>query len=450
MNNGCDLNCGAMYLHLFQAYKDGLVDEAAIDQAVVRLYATRMKLGLFEPQTPWAQLGIADVDTEGNATANESAAEKTLVLLKNNGVLPLKDVSSIAVIGPNADSVAALEGNYCGTSSEYITPLRGIREKANGARIYYAPGCHLWKDKVEPLALPGDRFAEAEAAAKAADVSIVCVGLDASLEGEEGDASNSRTIGDKPDLKLPGLQEELLERVAAVGKPVVVVCLSGSAMDLSYAHEHAAAVVQAWYPGAQGGRAVAALLFGGFSPSGRLPLTFYRSLESVPEFTDYSMEGRTYRYIKEEPLYPFGYGLSYTSFAFGGVEAPKEYCGEGTAKIKAVVSNEGAMAGRDVVQLYIKRYDVEDRFLPAPIWSLKAIQTVELAPSESKTVEFELGAESFSLFDRDGNQEMAPGKAEVYIGGSQPDQRSVELTGKAPLKASVEITGAVSIRKAKR
>jgi beta-glucosidase len=275
------------------------------------------------------------------------------------------------------------------------------------------------------------------------------LGLDANLEGEEGDASNSYASGDKSNLSFPGLQSELLEKIISVGKPVIVVCLAGSAMDLSYAQEKASAVIQAWYPGAQGGRAIASLLFGEFSPSGRLPVTFSRDTDFLPEFTDYSMEGRTYRYFKGEPLYPFGYGLGYTVFEYKDFEIAKTWDGNGAITAKATVTNTGGIAGIETAQLYIGWQSPEERFIPAPAFSLKGFKAIELAPGESKTIEFELGAESFSLFDADGNQEVVPGTAAVHLGGSQPDARSVELVGRAPLKALVEVTGSVAIRKAK-
>ena len=249
-----------------------------------------------------------------------------MVLLKNDGLLPLdkNKIKSIAVIGPNANSRDALVGNYVGTSSQYITALEGIqRYVGEDVRVYSAEGCHLWKDKVECLARVKDRFAEAVIAAEQADVVVMCLGLDAFLEGEEGDAGNEYASGDKKDLRLPGLQQELLEEVTAVGKPVVLVLLAGSAMDLSWAQNNVNAIVDAWYPGARGGKIIAEVLFGETAPNGKLPVTFYTSTDELPDFKDYSMDNRTYRYYKGTPLYPFGYGLSYTDVEYKNASISK-------------------------------------------------------------------------------------------------------------------------------
>ena len=216
------------------------------------------------------------------------------------------------MIGPNADSRVALIGNYHGTSSRYITVLEGIQDEVEDeVRVLYSEGCQLFKDKTENLAWTQDRISEAVITAEHSDVVILCVGLDETLEGEEGDTGNSDASGDKKDLHLPKVQEELIQKVTAVGKPTVIVLMAGSAIDLNYAQEHCNGILLAWYPGARGGKAVADLLFGKVSPSGKLPVTFYKDLEGMPEFTDYSMKNRTYRYMEGEALYPFGYGLTY-------------------------------------------------------------------------------------------------------------------------------------------
>ena len=230
-------------------------------------------------------------------------------------------MKTIGVIGPNANSRAALVGNYEGTASRYVTVLEGIQDYVgDDVRVMYSEGCALFKDRVCVLSEPNDRLAEVKGVCEASDVVIVCLGLDATLEGEEGDTGNEFASGDKPDLNYPGLQNEILKAAYESGKPVVLVSLTGSAMDLSWADEHIPAIVQAWYPGSRGGEAVARLLFGECSPEGKLPVTFYRSVEELPEFTDYSMKGRTYRYMEQEALYPFGYGLSYTEFSLSEPE----------------------------------------------------------------------------------------------------------------------------------
>ena len=296
VNNGCDLNCGVAFLHLPKAYEDGLVSEEAITAAVERLMEIRIRLGMMKDYpSPYEDLSYDLVECKEHVDLSVEAARRSMVLLKNeNNMLPLdvKKIRSIAVIGPNANSRAALVGNYQGTSSRYITPLEGIQQYVgDDVRVTYAEGCHLYKNKVEGLGEDKDRFKEAVIAAEHADVVVLCLGLDATVEGEEGDAGNEYASGDKLGLNLPGLQEELLETITAVGKPVVLVLSAGSAIDLSWAEEHVPAILDSWYPGARGGKAVAEALFGDYAPNGKLPVTFYQGTENLPEFTDYSMAG---------------------------------------------------------------------------------------------------------------------------------------------------------------
>ncbi|NOU74666.1 glycoside hydrolase family 3 protein [Paenibacillus sp. LMG 31458] len=442
LNNGCDLNCGNVYLHLKSAYEQGLITEQTIDISITRLMETRIRLGLLddEKQVPYTSIPYEVVECEEHLACARLAAEKSMVLLKNQGILPLKRdaVRSIAVIGPNADSRQALIGNYCGTASRYYTVLDGIREAVQpGTRIYYAEGCHLYKDRVEVLAEPKDRFAEALSVAERADVVVICLGLDASLEGEEGDVSNEYASGDRKHLQLPGLQQDLLETIHATGKPVILVLLSGSAIAVNWADEHVEAIVQAWYPGAEGGRAVASLLFGDSNPSGRLPVTFYRSVEELPDFCDYSMENRTYRYMMQEALYPFGYGLSYTTFQYERVDLAKMIYEQGqSVHLNILVKNEGKYAGEETVQLYVKALDASFR---TPNWQLKGFRKVFLKPGEECLVSFCLTDEELALFDEEGAAVVEPGVFEAYIGGSQPDSRSIALTGRSPVCYRFEI-----------
>ena len=239
-----------------------------------------------------------------------------MVLLKNDGILPLKkeEIHTIGIIGPNANSRNSLIGNYHGTSSEYVTVLEGMKQAAGDQiRVLYSEGCHLWKDTIEHLAAPGqpDRLAEEQAVAEYSDVVLLVVGLDETLEGEEGDTGNSDASGDKKDLEFPEPQKKLMDQILECKKPVILVNMTGSAMNLSVAEEKAAAIIQAWYPGARGGKAVSDVIFGEKSPSGKLPVTFYKDTSDIPDFEDYSMKNRTYRYYTGEPLYPFGYGLTY-------------------------------------------------------------------------------------------------------------------------------------------
>lgn len=432
VNNGCDLNCGSAFLHLKEAYDEGLLSEEKITAAVERLMEVRIRLGMMKDYpSPYDDIPYEKVECREHVALAVEAARRSMVLLKNDGLLPLKKekLTSIAVIGPNANSRDALVGNYVGTSSQYITPLEGIQQYVgDDVRVYYSEGCHLYHDKVEALAHVKDRFAEAVIAAEQADVVVLCLGLDATIEGEQGDAGNEYASGDKIDLRLPGLQQELLETVTAVGKPVVLLLSAGSAMDLSWAQEHVNAIIDTWYPGARGGRAVAEALFGDFSPNGKLPVTFYASTDDLPDFKDYSMENRTYRYFKGKPLYPFGYGLSYGQITYSDavIDRTRTAIGD-TLTVRATVKNESTYPLHEAVQVYV--HDVESA-TRTPIWQLRGVQCVSLAPGESKMVEMTLSARDFAIIREDGSCVVEPGAFRVAIGGQQPDARSVQLTGR--------------------
>ncbi len=433
VNNGCDLNCGSAFLHMKEAYEQGLVTEEAITEAVERLMEVRIRLGMMENYpSPYDNVAYDCVECREHVEKSLEAARRSMVLLKNDGLLPLdkNKIKSIAVIGPNANSRDALVGNYVGTSSQYITALEGIqRYVGEDVRVYSAEGCHLWKDKVECLARVKDRFAEAVIAAEQADVVVMCLGLDAFLEGEEGDAGNEYASGDKKDLRLPGLQQELLEEVTAVGKPVVLVLLAGSAMDLSWAQNNVNAIVDAWYPGARGGKAIAEVLFGETSPNGKLPVTFYSSTDELPDFKDYSMENRTYRYYTGTPLYPFGYGLSYTDVEYKNASISKNEGMIGdTFTVEVEVENKGTYKVHEGVQLYVKDLEASTR---VPNWQLRGVENVCLEAGETKKVALELSARDFALITEAGECVVEPGTFRVAIGGQQPDERSRELTGKS-------------------
>ena len=433
VNNGCDLNCGSAFLHMKEAYEQGLVTEEAITEAVERLMEVRIRLGMMENYpSPYDNVAYDCVECREHVEKSLEAARRSMVLLKNDGLLPLdkNKIKSIAVIGPNANSRDALVGNYVGTSSQYITALEGIqRYVGEDVRVYSAEGCHLWKDKVECLARVKDRFAEAVIAAEQADVVVMCLGLDAFLEGEEGDAGNEYASGDKKDLRLPGLQQELLEEVTAVGKPVVLVLLAGSAMDLSWAQNNVNAIVDAWYPGARGGKAIAEVLFGETSPNGKLPVTFYSSTDELPDFKDYSMENRTYRYYTGTPLYPFGYGLSYTDVEYKNASISKNEGMIGdTFTVEVEVENKGTYKVHEGVQLYVKDLEASTR---VPNWQLRGVENVCLEAGETKKVALELSARDFALITEAGECVVEPGAFRIAIGGQQPDERSRELTGKS-------------------
>ncbi|MBO4749055.1 MAG: glycoside hydrolase family 3 C-terminal domain-containing protein [Lachnospiraceae bacterium] len=430
MNNGCDLNCGNLFSFLKQAVEEGMVPESRIDEALVNLFTTRMKLGVFDEKgkNPFDQIGYAQVDTKEHRALNQKVAEKCVVLLKNeNNLLPLdkKAIKTVGVIGPNANNRRALVGNYEGTASRYWTVLEGIQEYlGDDVRVLASEGCHLCHNKAQGLGQEDDRISEVKAVCANSDLIIACLGLDSGLEGEEGDQGNEYASGDKPNLELPGLQQHVLETICSFGKPVVLVLLSGSALAVNWADEHVPAILQGWYPGAQGGLAIANILFGEKNPEGKLPVTFYKSTDELPAFTDYSMKGRTYRYMQSDALYPFGYGLSYTDFEYSDISVSAENAGKDGAVVKATVKNFGKVAGGETVQVYVKTF-----MEGAPNYQLKGIQKLFLAPGESKDICIKLSREALGAFDVNGELQVG-GKVVVYVGGQAPDARSEKLTGK--------------------
>lgn len=432
MNNGCDLNCGSLFLYLEQAVKEGLVDEKRLDEAVVNLFTSRMKLGVFDEkgENPYDKIPYTVVDSPKMRRLNEQVAERCVVLLKNdNQILPLQKekLHTIGVIGPNADNRRALVGNYEGTASRYVTVLEGIQDYVGDeVRVLYSEGCHLYKDRTSGLAQENDRASEVRGVCRESDVIIAVMGLDASLEGEEGDTGNEYGSGDKPNLNLPGLQHDILKIAKESGKPVILVLLTGSAMAVTWEDAHLDAILQGWYPGAQGGAAIARILFGEANPEGKLPVTFYRTTEELPAFEDYSMKGRTYRYMKQKALYPFGYGLSYTTYSYENAKlVSDDICGEVGVILRAEVRNTGVMDGTETVQIYV---GLERDEAPNP--QLKKIVKVSLKAGESKQVEAVLPKEAFMLYDEKGEHVLYPGTYHIYMGGSQPDARSLELTKK--------------------
>ncbi|MBQ7470637.1 MAG: glycoside hydrolase family 3 C-terminal domain-containing protein [Pseudobutyrivibrio sp.] len=448
VNNGCDLNCGCTYEKLIYAYKAGLVKEETIDEAVTRLMEIRLRLGTIpERKSKYDDIPYELVECKEHIDLALDAAKNSFVLLKNDGILPLnkKDYKTISVIGPNSDSRRALIGNYEGLSSEYITVLEGIRQVVgDDTRLFHAEGTHLWKDRIHVISEPKDGFAEAKIVAEHSDLVVMCLGLDASIEGEEGDEGNQFGSGDKPGLKLTGCQQELLEEIAKIGKPVVLLVLSGSALDLSWAQEsnNVNAIMQCWYPGARGGRAIADVLFGKASPGGKMPLTFYASDQDLPDFSDYSMENRTYRYFKGTPLYPFGYGLGYSKvdYLFASIDKNKAAIGE-NFKIKVDVKNAGKFTQHEAVQVYVKDEEASTR---VPLRALRKVKCLELEPGETKEVEFTLTARDFAIIDEKGKCIVEPGKFLISIGGQQPDDRSKELMGRECDIFEVELTGSVT------
>ena len=431
LEKGCDLNCGCTYREIMPAYKKGDLPLSLIRRAAIRLFTTRFLLGMFD-KTEYDEIPYETIACKEHLALAKKAAEESIVLLKNDGILPLKKKKgmTIGVIGPNADSREALIGNYHGTPPRYITVLEGIQDYlGEDGRVLYAQGCHLYKDREEALAQPDDRISEAVSCAEHADVVVLCLGLDETLEGEEGDTGNSYASGDKLDLLLPPPQQRLLEAVAKTKKPFIVCLLAGSAMDLNFADQEAAAILQAFYPGAEGGREVARLLFGEYSPSGKLPVTIYRDLTEMPAFTDYTMRGRTYRYLTKKPLYPFGYGLTYSDCVIDEIQPEKEYTYEDAVKdgieIKVHVENRGSYDTEEVLQGYVKVQSPNEVLHP----KLGVCARIHIKAGEGQWISLHISKTAFSTVTEDGERVYDGKKAQIFIGFGQPDERTAELLG---------------------
>ena len=551
-----------------------MLTPADIDRALRRLFTARMRLGMFDPPSlvPYSKISPEENDTEAHRQLALKTARESLVLLKNqNNFLPLtKKYSTIAVIGPDADNLDALVGNYNGTPSRPVTILEGIRRRFSQSKVIYAEGTgltgpvmhaipseslftddsrkehglkgeyfpnvelkdapvltrtdstvnfawgdqgispqllknysvrwtgvlvppetgdyligftgqdgfrlwiddqliaeewtihhpadtltklmhleqgHPYKIKIEYFetirsaearlvwSMPGQDGKDAVDAAHQADLVIMVLGLSPRIEGEEMNVHTEGFAGgDRTSLDLPAPQEKLLERVHAIGKPTILVLTSGSAVAVNWADAKLPAIVEAWYPGEEGGTAVAEALAGDFSPSGRLPVTFYKSVLQLPAFEDYSMRHRTYRYFDGDALYPFGYGLSYTTFAYRNLQVDKENVpADGSVTISVDVANTGRMAGDEVAQIYLTHSGIP----AAPLRSLQGFQRVHLNPGEQKRISFMLRDRDLSVVDQDGKHRILPGKIDIWIGGGQP----LAISGRqAPAGARAQFT----------
>ena len=435
---GCDLNCGRTYDALVEAVKQGLIPEETIDQALERLFAARFRLGMFDPpeMVPYAQIPYEVNDCKEHRELALEAARQSMVLLKNeSGFLPLNPgtLKSIAVIGPNANDVEVLSGNYGGTPSRAVTPLEGIVDKVGpDVEVYYAKGSGIIAGSIQETL-------EAAEIVRKSDLVIACVGISQLLEGEEGQRmSEGISQGDRSDLDLPQAQADLLKAVHAIGKPMVIVLINGSALSVNWANENAKAILEAWYPGEEGGTAIADLLFGDCNPGGRLPVTFYRSVDDLPPFTDYSMEGKTYRYFGGEPLYPFGFGLSYTRFRYSNLEiAPKTAKAGEPIQLSVKVRNVGDRAGDEVVQLYVTDLEAS---VPVPIRQLAGFERAYLVPGTMKTVTFTLEPPQLSLINDDGKRVIEAGEFQIAIGGCLPGYEHLTDGTTEVLTDIVEVT----------
>ncbi|HEX9045507.1 MAG TPA: glycoside hydrolase family 3 C-terminal domain-containing protein, partial [Verrucomicrobiae bacterium] len=432
---GCNLCCGGDYNALVRAVQKGLITEKEIDRALYYVLWTRFRLGLFDPadQCAYAKIGIDQNDTPAHEALALKVAEESIVLLKNDGVLPLNrsKLKRIAVIGPNADAAAMLEGNYSGHAARPVTILNGIKKLAGpGVEVTYAKACPLALNRDGSNKPAQEAIDQAVAAARAADVVIFVGGISARLEGEEmgpNVAFDGFVGGDRSRIELPAVQTDLIQALAVTGKPIILVNCSGSPMAMPWETAHLPAILQAWYPGEQGGRAVAEILFGEVNPSGHLPLTFYASTADLPDFTDYSLSNRTYRYFNGKPEFAFGHGLSYTRFDFkhGKLEADKISAG-GTAKISFVVKNSGARDGDEVAQVYFRH---PKSSVPQPKLALCGFSRVHLTSGESAKVTVEVPAARLRYWDIQKKQYVVePGNYEFLVGGASDDIK-IKLRG---------------------
>ena len=577
---GTDLNCGDSYPALVNAVKQGLITEAEINISVKRLILARMKLGQFDADkdVKYTQIPYSVVDSKEHQQLALDAARKSIVLLKNdNNLLPLsKNLKKVAVIGPNANDLEVLLGNYNGFPSNPKTPLTGIREKLPNSEVVFAQGCELaaklpyfealptnylytdeslkqhglkaeyfdnseWKGKSKhnridanldfvwrtktpfpdmkydtfsakwsgvlvptvsgEYALGAEGFSgfnlylddklvtkwndihqphkeyelmkleagkkykirveyfqnnteyaimrlmwskpkpnlkqEAIELAKSSDVVILCMGLSPLLEGEEMKVKvDGFSGGDRLDVKLPATQTELIKEIYKLGKPTVLVLLNGSAVAFNWENEHIPAILETWYPGQAGGTAIADILFGDYNPAGRLPLTFYKSIDQIPAFDDYNMTGKTYRYFKGEPLYEFGFGLSYTTFEYALTQAPTEIKAGDHIQLAVNVKNTGKQDGDEIVQLYIS---LPDSKYPVPIRSLQGFKRIHLKSGEMKEVRFTITPDKMAAFDDNSVAQVRAGRVIVSVGGKQPDIKSIEA--KKVVQKTIQVTG---------
>jgi beta-glucosidase len=427
------------------AVQQGYLSESAIDTTLIRLFTARIRLGMFDPpaRVPYDRIPQNQLDSLAHRRLALRLAEESMVLLKNDGVLPLRSVKRIAVIGPLANQTAVLLGNYNGIPTHTVSLLEGIKAAFPKATITYVTGTQF-------LSIPGTRgtpmpvaaFADtpdpaAVTAARNADVVIAAVGITSRLEGEEMKVDYPGFLGgDRTDLRIPGPEEALLREVASAGKPLVVVLMNGSALAATWEKAHANAILESWYSGEEGGAAIAATLSGKNDPAGRLPVTFYQDINQLPHFEDYSMRGRTYRYFAGKPLWPFGYGLSYTTFSYGNLMLPRAPIDAGAPLDASVqVTNTGKVAGDEVVQLYLKFPDLPG----APIRALRAFRRIHLAAGSSEVVRFQLTPRDLSMVTATGDRIIAAGQYTVSVGGGQPGTGAPSAGGTFEMNGRIQL-----------
>lgn len=435
LNNGCNLNCGSTYGSLQEAIAAGLTTEEMIDENLRELLPTRFRLGLFDPigMGPFDHLGAETIHSDSHIALTREAAAKSIVLLKNKDhTLPIaKDVSQIFVTGPIATHAQALLANYYGVSENLVTFLEGIVGGASPqTSVKYAQGALLDEYNRNPQ----DWFS---GNASNSEVTVVCLGISQLIEGEEGESIASRYSGDRQEVKLPQNQIDFLKVIREKAKKLVVVITGGSAISCPEVYEMADALLYAWYPGEQGGNALADVLFGNVSPSGRLPVTVVKSIEDLPPFEDYALKGRTYRYLNTEPLFPFGFGLSYVPFEYRDLQLSSAKISQGqTVTATVTITNKGETAAEEVVQLYIKDLEAS---VDVPLQSLRGFQRIALEAGESTIVSFTVKSTDLQVVNNEGERVLEAGDFLISVGGAMPSQRSIELGAAVFQQASLTV-----------
>ncbi|MBD3194978.1 MAG: glycoside hydrolase family 3 protein [Candidatus Lokiarchaeota archaeon] len=409
---------------VMKAFNEGLITEDLLDKALKRTYRVRFKLGMFDPpeKVPFTQIPYKVINSKEHRDLAREAASKAMVLLKNDDdMLPLDDkINSIAIIGPNADEPKAhYYPHYYSNPPEIITMLNGIKNKVKKTtKISYAKGSEL--------TTPSDSLSKAIELAEKSDMIILVLGLNGEIEGEEGYVLNELR-GDRESLELPQAQKELLRKISDTDKPIVLILTGGSAINIDLEDYNLSAILHSWYSGCEGGNAVADVLFGDFNPAGKLPITFYKSVDQLPDYDNYSMINRTYRYYKGQILFPFGFGLSYTEFTFKNLELSSESISEeGSLSVSCEICNTGKYDGEEVIELYLSRSDIPYQ---NPIRELKRFKRIYLERGKSRRVKFRLNSNDFHTINMDGSGVLESGKVKIAIGNGQPTFTDKKLIG---------------------
>jgi beta-glucosidase len=439
--HGTDVECGnRTYKSLIKAVQEGKLSEKDIDVSLKRLFTIRFRLGMFDPisMVKYAQIPLTNLESQAHKKLALKMARESIVLLRNapfsgqkNNLLPLsKHLKNIAVLGPNADNANTQLGNYNGHPSEVTTVLAGIKSKVPDANVFFSRATDF-------VSTEQPDFSKLIDSLKNEDVIIYVGGISPRLEGEEMKVHTPGfSGGDRTSIDLPSVQTEFLKALKATGKPVVFILMTGSALAIPWEQQNIPAIVNAWYGGEAAGDAVADMLFGDYSPSGRLPVTFYNSDADLPPFDDYSMQNRTYRYFKGTPLYPFGFGLNYTKFVYSSLKLSKRKIRKNeTITAEVTVTNSGNMQSDEVVQLYLTHEAAQN----VPLYSLKGFKRISLKPGTSEKVQFTITPEMMKVIDEEGKSVLNAGKIKINIGSSLPSQRSIELGAPRPATAQIII-----------